>query len=92
VQTIVLANLILGDNVIPERIQWDCTPEKLSEALLPLLSDTAERRAQLAAFARLDELMSTGDEAPSARAARIVLETLPSPLRGGAGGGGRSAW
>ena len=79
VNTIVLANLILGENVIPERVQWDCTPEKLVEALLPLLSDSPERRAQLAAFARLDDLMSTGDEAPSARAARIVLEVaLPS--------------
>jgi lipid-A-disaccharide synthase len=76
VNTIVLANLILGENVIPERVQWDCTPEKLVEALLPLLSDTPERRAQLAAFARLDDLMSTGDEAPSARAARIVRETI----------------
>jgi lipid-A-disaccharide synthase len=74
VPSIVLVNLILGENAIPERVQWDCTPEKLSEALLPLLSDTRERRAQLAAFARLDDLMATGDESPSARAARIVLE------------------
>jgi lipid-A-disaccharide synthase len=76
VPSIVLANLILGENVIPERIQWDCTPETLTEALLPLLSDTPERRAQLAAFARLDDLMSTGEESPSARAARIVRETI----------------
>jgi lipid-A-disaccharide synthase len=87
VPSIVLVNLILGENVIPERVQWDCTPEKLTDTLLPLLSDTPERRRQLEAFARLDDLMSTGDEAPSARAARIVRETLPSPLRGRAGGG-----
>ncbi len=80
VPSIVLANLILGENVIPERIQWDCTPEKLTEALLPLLSDTPERSAQLAAFARLDELMSTGEESPSARAARIVLEVATPAL------------
>jgi lipid-A-disaccharide synthase len=74
VPSIVLVNLILGENVIPERIQWDCTPEKLAEALLPLFSDSSERRSQLAAFARLDELMSIGDEAPSMRAAQIVVE------------------
>jgi lipid-A-disaccharide synthase len=74
VPSIVLANLILGKNVIPERVQWDCTPEKLCDALLPLLSDSPERRRQLEAFARLDEIMSTGDESPSARAARIVVE------------------
>jgi lipid-A-disaccharide synthase len=74
VPSIVLANLILGENVIPERIQWDCTPDKLAETLLPLLDDTPERRRQIEAFARLDELMSIGEEAPSERAARLVRE------------------
>jgi len=78
VPSIVLANLILGENAIPERVQWDCTPEKLADALLPLLSDTPERRAQVAAFRRLDELMDVGAEAPSDRAARIVLEAVAS--------------
>ena len=76
VPSIVLTNLILSENVIPERIQWDCTPEKLAEALRPLCEDTPERRRQLEAFRRLDDLMSTGAEAPSERAARIVLETM----------------
>lgn len=76
VPSIVLANLILGENVIPERVQWDCTPEKLAEALLPLLVDTPERRAQVDAFARLDELMGIGEDTPSGRAARIVAETI----------------
>jgi lipid-A-disaccharide synthase len=76
VPSIVLTNLILEENAIPERVQWDCTPEKLAEALRPLLFDGPERRAQEAAFARLDALMSTGDEAPSERAARVVEETI----------------
>jgi lipid-A-disaccharide synthase len=76
VPSIVLANLVLGANVVPERIQWDCTPEKLSDALLPLMSDSAERRAQLEAFHSLDRLMDVGAESPSARAARIVLEEI----------------
>src|SRR3712207_1562063 len=81
VPSIVLVNLILGENVIPERIQRDCTPEKLTEALLPLFGDSLERRRQLAAFARLDDLMSIGDEAPSLRAARIVLDVALSNSR-----------
>jgi lipid-A-disaccharide synthase len=76
VPSIVLANLILGENVIPERIQWDCTPDKLTEALLPLLDDTPERRRQIEAFARLEDLMAIGEEAPSERAARIVREAI----------------
>lgn len=74
--SIVLTNLVLGENIIPEFIQWDCTPEKLAEALLPLLSDTPERRRQEEAFRRLDDLMRLGDEQPSARAARIVTDML----------------
>jgi lipid-A-disaccharide synthase len=74
--SIVLTNLVLGENVIPELIQWDCTPEKLADAVLPLFSDTPERRRQVEAFQQMDELMKIGDEAPSERAARIVEEVL----------------
>ena len=43
----ILANLILGENVVPEFLQRDCTPEKLAAALLPLLADTPQRRRQV---------------------------------------------
>lgn len=76
--SIVLTNLVLDENVIPELIQWDCTPEKLADALLPLLSDSPERRRQLKAFSKLDQLMKIADEDPSERAARIVQEVLIS--------------
>ena len=75
-QSIVLTNLVLGENAIPELIQEDCTPETLAAALLPLLGDTPERRKQGAALQRLDHLMQVGHEAPSERAARIVEEVL----------------
>src|SRR4051812_22194625 len=74
--SIVLTNLVLGENIIPELIQWDCTPEKLAAAMIPLLSDTPERRCQMEAFARLDSLMRIEGEIPSERAARIVSEVL----------------
>jgi lipid-A-disaccharide synthase len=72
--SVILANLVLGENAVPELIQEDCTAEKLTEALLPLLSDTPERARQTAAFARLDRIMGVGEAAPSAKAAAIVLE------------------
>jgi lipid-A-disaccharide synthase len=74
--SIVLTNLVLGENVIPEKIQWDCTPEELASTLLPLGRDTTERRRQIEAFERLDELMRIGDDSPSERAARIVAEVI----------------
>jgi lipid-A-disaccharide synthase len=74
----ILANLILGENVVPEFLQRDCTAEKLTQALLPLLSETPERRRQLAAFARLNALMEIGQAVPSERAAAVVLDCAAS--------------
>jgi lipid-A-disaccharide synthase len=72
-QSVILANLTIGENVVPEFLQRDCTPERLADALLPLLSDTPQRRRQIEAFGRLDAIMGVGGEAPSAKAADIVL-------------------
>lgn len=73
VTTVTYANLILGEHAVPERLQWDCTPEKLAGTLLPLLDDTPERARQVTAFERLEGAMAIGDDTPSERAARIVL-------------------
>jgi lipid-A-disaccharide synthase len=74
--SVILANLVVGENVVPEFIQEDCTPAKLMPALRDVLSDTPLRRRQVEAFARLDTIMSTGQQSPSVRAADIVLATL----------------
>ncbi len=73
-QSVILANLVMGENVVPELLQEDCTPEKLADALVPLLSDTPQRRRQIEAFRRLDDIMASGGAAPSDKAAGIVLE------------------
>jgi lipid-A-disaccharide synthase len=72
VPSVILTNLVLGENVVPEFIQTDCTPERLSAALLPLLQESPERRRQVEAFARLDGLMQIGRAQPAQRAAEIV--------------------
>jgi len=74
--SVILANLVVGENVVPELIQQDCTPAKLAPLLRDALADTPLRRRQLDAFARIDQIMSTGNQPPSARAADIVLATL----------------
>jgi lipid-A-disaccharide synthase len=76
VNSVILANLVIGDNVVPEFLQQDCTPEKLSPALRDVLGDSPLRRKQVEAFAKIDRIMSTGDQSPSARAAEIVLATM----------------
>jgi lipid-A-disaccharide synthase len=74
ISTIVLANLVLGEKIVPEFLQRDCTPEKLADALIPLISDTIERRRQIEAFHRLDTIMGIGTLAPTAQAAAIVAD------------------
>ncbi|MFZ5693365.1 MAG: lipid-A-disaccharide synthase [Pseudomonadota bacterium] len=78
VPSVILTNLVLGDNVVPEFIQADCTPDRLAAALTPLLSDSPERRRQLDAFARLDAIMEIGTAQPARRAAEIVLDVAKS--------------
>ena len=75
-KSIVLPNLILDERAIPEFIDGDSDPARLAAALAPLLRDSPERAAQLAAFERLEALMDSNGPAPSARAAQAVLETL----------------
>jgi lipid-A-disaccharide synthase len=76
VPSVILANLVIGKDVIPEFLQEDCTPEKLAGALSEVLADTPMRRQQVDAFAQLDTIMSTGNKSPSVLAADIVLATM----------------
>jgi lipid-A-disaccharide synthase len=72
VPSVILANLVLGENVIPEFLQLDCTAPNLANALVPLLADTPERRRQIEAFSRLDTILEIGTSHPGARAADIA--------------------
>jgi lipid-A-disaccharide synthase len=83
VQSVILANLVIGEDVIPEFLQEACTPENLASALRAILSDSPERRRQVEAFQKIDAIMSTGKESPSVRAADIVLATMRKGRRAG---------
>jgi lipid-A-disaccharide synthase len=76
VSSVILANLVIGREVIPEFLQEDCTPEKLAPVLSEVLTDSPRRRQQVEAFAQLDQIMSTGNRSPSVLAADIVLATM----------------
>ncbi len=71
--SIVLANLIAGQNIYPELIQERCTPVLLARALAPLLSETPERLAQKQGLSKITRMMSTPGTTPSGKAAEIVL-------------------
>jgi lipid-A-disaccharide synthase len=69
-----MSNLVLGQRAFPEIMQDDCTSQNLAAALIEILSDGPARAAQLTALARVPAVMDYGGVAPSATAARIVLE------------------
>lgn len=82
VPSIVLANLVLGENVFPEFVQKECTGEHLARAIAPLLSDTPERGEQVEALRRIAGKMLLDDGvAPSARAAETVLAAIDAGIR-----------
>ena len=83
VKSVILANLVIGENVVPEFLQENCTAEKLANALGEVLTDSPMRRRQVEAFARIDGIMSTGNQPPSVRAADIVLGMLRRSRRAG---------
>lgn len=74
--SIILANLILGENVVPEFLQQDFTAENLAPALRDVLGDTPVRQRQVEAFARLEQIMFTGGRRPSELAADEVIATI----------------
>jgi lipid-A-disaccharide synthase len=74
--SVILPNLILEENVIPEYLQRDCTPRNLADALLPLVAGGAARDRQLEAFAKLDARMATAGMHPSDRAAEVLLRLI----------------
>jgi len=76
VSSVILANLVIGSDIIPEFLQENCTPDKLAQALGDVLADSPDRLRQLVAFATMDGKMSTGDQPPSVRAADIVLAEM----------------
>lgn len=74
VPSIVLPNLILSENVVPEFLQNACTPEALAPTLAKLCTNPADREKQRTAFKRLiSRLELPAGQTPSARAAAIVL-------------------
>jgi lipid-A-disaccharide synthase len=86
--SVILANLVIGENVVPEFLQRQCKPDLLADALLGLLADSPQRQRQIQAFRRLDAIMGVGGAAPSDRAATAVLEIA---ARGRAGAAAAAA-
>jgi lipid-A-disaccharide synthase len=68
-----LVNLMHDDMIVPELLQQDCTPEKLSVALHTLLVNDGARRKQTDGLTTVASWLGEGQFIPSERAAEVVL-------------------
>ena len=68
VNSVILANLVIGENVVPEFLQEDCTPEKLAAALRDVLE--RQRPASQAVRGLRQDRRDPVDRQPAAERAR----------------------
>ena len=73
VKYITLSNILLDRPAIPELIQGACTGENIARAVQPLLCEETARLAQQRDLREAVAQLGVGDEAPSRRAARVLL-------------------
>ena len=73
---VAMVNLLAGREMVPELLQQDCTPERLSAEVRSLLDDPARADAQRAGFAAVLDGLRAPQGLPSDAAAREVLDLL----------------
>ena len=71
-----LPNVILDRPLMPELLQYDCTPDRLVAELARLLDDPAARQAQLEGGREIRRMLSPEGMTPSEAAADVVLSVL----------------
>jgi len=75
-----LVNLILNRPVVPEWLQEDCNPDRITTSVMRLLEDDDHRAAQKSSLSEVKAMLRGGDEGPpSEQAARRVLDLLGQP-------------
>ena len=73
---VTLFNIAADKEVAPERLQSDCTGERLAQSLSRLFTDPERRSAQITEQNAALNLMGRGQGDPSERAALAILDDL----------------
>lgn len=69
-----LVNIVAGRRVVPELLQDDVTPEKITDAISPVLADPVRRKTVKDELSNIRAAL--GEAGASARAAQVVKELL----------------
>jgi lipid-A-disaccharide synthase len=72
--TFGMVNLIAGERIVPELIQYKVTGERIAREILNVLSDHARLRHMKAGLERVRELLNAGEIPASERAAASVIQ------------------
>jgi lipid-A-disaccharide synthase len=75
---VAMVNLLAGRRLVPELLQQECTPSRLSGTLFTLLTDPQVAQEQRAGFHALLQTLRPTEGAPSDAAAQMVLAALGS--------------
>jgi len=67
---------LLNRSVVPEYLQENCEPEKLSRAISTLLTDKALRQKQVQGLKKAKELLKSKEELPSVQAANVIGDII----------------
>ncbi len=75
---ISLANLIMNKGLFKELIQHDCTPQKITDELNRLLTDTRYRDTMMAEYEQVRSIL--GGKGASEKVAQAMIEELESDM------------
>lgn len=69
-----IANIVCDKEIMPERLQQQMRPKILVDAILPLMSNTPDRKLMIEQFRTLEKMLGAGS--PAERVAAIIAEEL----------------
>jgi lipid-A-disaccharide synthase len=75
VKSLTMPNLLAGEEIYPEFVQDDATPENLSRVALELLQDKSRRTKIKSQLAKI--ISSLGEPGAAGRAATAILSLFP---------------
>jgi len=75
---VAMVNLLAKRRLVPELLQQDCTPARLSDTLYTLLTDHAAAQTQRDGFKAILNTLRPTEGTPSDAAAQMVLRALTS--------------
>jgi len=80
IERFALPNILAGTEIVPELMQGSCTPERIADTMLALLSVPTRHQAQTAQLRGLRAALAIGADARAATAVDALLEGRRSAM------------